>query len=186
MADGYSLPPVWACAPERYRQVPRLGVLNVTPEPRLRGVARWGRSLMTYEIKRLQYQDLDRIYPELEMHAIGCITTDRAHWMDVMQGSPWAIDEQSGVFLSHLPGVRLDAAYRYLFGMPGGVAILRMEAYCLFAVLYLSPGLRNRMLEVQANVRDVFRAVGMLIDGTTDENDELAVPNAQLKDVDNA
>lgn len=138
---------------------------------------------MTYEIKRLQYQDLDRIYPEAEKQAIGRITTDRAHWMGAMQGSPWAIDEQSGVFLSHLPGVRLDAAYRYLFGMPGGVAILRMQAYCLFTILYLSPGLRDRMDEVQANVRDVFKAAGMLIDGTTDENDELAVPNAQVQNL---
>lgn len=141
---------------------------------------------MTYEIKRIHHQDLDRIYPEAEKQAIGRVTTDKAHWMGVMQGSPWAIDEQSGVFLTHLPGVRLDAAYRYLFGMPGGVAILRMEAYCLFAVLYISPSLRHRIDEVQANVRDVFKAAGMLINGTTDENDEFAVPNAQLKGLNSA
>lgn len=144
------------------------------------------RALMTYEIKRLQYQDLDRIYPEAEKQAIGRVTAEKAHWMSVMQGSPWAIDEQSGVFLAHLPGVRLDAAYRYLFGMPGGVALLRMESYCLFTVLYLSPGLRDRKDEMQANVRDVFKAAGMLIDATTDENNELAVPNAQLKNLSTA
>lgn len=77
--------------------------------------------------------------------------------------------------------VRLDSANRYLLGMPGGVAILRKEAYCLFAVLCLSPGLRDRMDEVQSHVRDVFRSAGEFIDGTTDENDEFAVQNATIK-----
>ncbi len=139
---------------------------------------------MPYEIKSLQNDDLDRIYPEAEKQAIGRVTTEKAHLMGVLQGSPWAIDEQSGVFLTHLPGVRLDAAYRYLFGMPGGVAILRMVGYCSFTVLYLSPSLRQRINDVQANVRDVFRATGMLIDGTTDANDEFAVPDAQLTNLD--
>jgi len=137
---------------------------------------------MSYEIKPLKYEDLDRIYPEAEKDAIGRITVEKRHWPQDMYRAPWAIDEQTGVFLAWIPSVRLDAACRYLFGMPGGVAILRMEAYCLFAVLYLSPGLRNRMNEVQANVRDVFRSAGEFIDGTVDENDPFAVPNAQLKD----
>lgn len=136
---------------------------------------------MTYQIKPLKYEDLDRIYLEAEKDEIGRITVEKRHWPQDMFRAPWAVDEQTGVFLSWIPSVRLDAANRYLFGMPGGVAILRMEAYCLFAVLYLSPGLRDRMDEVRANVRDVFRAAGMFIDGTTDENDAFAVPNAQIK-----
>ncbi len=138
---------------------------------------------MPYEIKPLRYEDLDRIYPEAEKDAIGRTTVEKRNWPQDMFRAPWAVDERSGVFLAWIPSVRLDPASRYLFGMPGGVAILRMEAYCLFSVLYLSPGLRHRVDEVQANVRDVFKAAGMLLDGTTDENDELAVPNAQLKNL---
>lgn len=136
---------------------------------------------MTYEIKKLQYQDLDRIYPEAEKDGIGRFTTEKRHWPQDMYGGAWAVDEQTGVFLAYIPCERLDAARRYLFGMPGGVAILRMQAYCLFTVLYLSPSLRDRWDEVQANVRDVFKAAGEFIDGTTDENDAFAVPNAQIK-----
>ena len=136
---------------------------------------------MTYEIKKLKYEDLDRIYPEAEKEAIGRITTEKRFWPRDMYGGSWAIDEQTGVFLAYIPSVRLDAANRYVFGMPGGVALLRKEAYCLFSALYLSPGLSDRMAEVQANVRDIFRAAGELIDGRTDENDEFAVPNAQIK-----
>jgi hypothetical protein len=136
---------------------------------------------MAFELKKLKYEDLDRIYPEAEKEAIGRITTEKRYWPKDMYQAPWAIDEKTGVFLAWIPGVRLDAAERYLFGMPGGVALLRMEAYCLFSILYLSPGLRDHMDEVQANVRDVFRAAGEFIDGTTDENDCFAVPNAQIK-----
>jgi hypothetical protein len=92
---------------------------------------------MTYEIKKLKYEDLNRIYPEAEKEAIGRITVDRDHWMEAMQDSPWIVDEQAGVFLSFLPGVRLDAAWRYLFGMPGGVALIRAEGYCLYSFLYV-------------------------------------------------
>lgn len=138
---------------------------------------------MTYEIKKLQYQDLDRIYPEAEKEALGRIIVEKRHWPQDMFRAPWAVDERSGVFLAWIPSERLDAANRYLFGMPGGVAILRMQAYCLFTVLYLSPSLRDRWDEVQANVRDVFKAAGEFIDGTTDENDAFAVPNAQIKNL---
>jgi hypothetical protein len=141
---------------------------------------------MSYEIKPLRYEDLDRIYPEAEKDAIGRITNEKRHWPQDMYGGAWAVDEQTGVFLAYIPCVRLDPARRYLFGIPGGVAILRMEAYCLFAVLYLSPGLRDRMDEVQTHVRDVFRAVGEFIDGTTDENDAFAVPNARIKNLNSA
>ena len=86
------------------------------------------------------------------------------------------------MFLAWIPSERLDAANRYLFGMPGGVAILRMQAYCLFTVLYLSRSLRDRWDEVQANVRDVFKAAGEFIDGTTDENDASPSPT-QIKNL---
>lgn len=135
---------------------------------------------MTYEIKRLTYADLDRIYPETEKEEIGRITVEKHHWPQDMFCAPWAIDEETGVFLAWIPSVRLDPANRYLIGMPGGVAILRTEGYCLYSILYLSPDLRNRMDEVRTNIRDVFSAAGEFIDGTTDAKDAFAVPNAQI------
>nr|WP_316640418.1 hypothetical protein [uncultured Roseateles sp.] len=137
---------------------------------------------MSYEIKPLKYEDLDRVYPEEEKDAIGRITKDRQNWMQCMHGSNWAVDEQTGVFLTHLPGVRLDAAYRYLFGMPGGVALIRNEGYCLYSFLYVSPSLLDRMEEVKNRIREIFKMAGVEIDGVTDEESVFAVPNAQFED----
>ena len=134
---------------------------------------------MNYEIKPFKQEDLDRIYPEVESEAISRITEKKKNWMQYVQGSNWIVN---GVFLTHLPGVRLDAAYRYLFGMPGGVALIRNEGYCLYSFLYVSPGLLGRIEEVKEKIREIFKIAGVEINGVTDQESIFAVPNAQFKD----
>ena len=138
---------------------------------------------MDYEIKRVKHEDLDRIYPDGEDEAISKFTHAKRHWPQDMHHISWAINEQSGVFLMALPMMRVDVANRYIFGMPGGVALIRQEKYCLYSLLYVSPGLQRRVDEVKDRIREIFKMAGEAIDGTTDENSSFAVPNAQFTDL---
>lgn len=136
---------------------------------------------MTYVIKPVRHEDLDQLYPVGEEKAIGLHTLHKNAWPQDMHNHKWARDDQTGIFLMGLPMERLDANFRYLFGMPGGVALIRQEGHCLYSFLYVSPGLSGRMEEVKAHIREIFKLVGWFIDGTTDESDVFAVPNAQFK-----
>ena len=137
---------------------------------------------MSYVIKNLKHEDLDRIYPPAEDEAISMFTHAKRQWPQDMHGLPWAIDEGTDTFLVLLPRLRIDVARRYLFGMPGGVVLIRFEKYCLYSFLYVSPGLQGQLDEVKRRIRDIFKMAGTNIDGTTHENSTFAVPNAQFKD----
>jgi hypothetical protein len=138
---------------------------------------------MTYEIKRVKHEDLDRIYPEGEDDAISKFTHAKRHWPQDMHQMPWAVDEQLGVFLLKLPIMRDDTSRRYLFGMSGGVALIRQESYSTYSFLYVSPSLTSRIEEVKSRIREILRMAGEAIDGTTDEKSSFSVPNAKFKEI---
>ncbi len=137
---------------------------------------------MAYVIKNLKPEDLDQIYPPAEDEAISMFTYAKRQWPQDMHGLPWAIDEGTGTFLLRLPRLRIDVARRYMFGMPGGVAMIRFEKYCLYSFLYISPSLQSHLGDVTVRIRDTFKMAGEEIDGTSDKNSTFAVPNAQFKD----
>jgi len=134
---------------------------------------------MTFAIKPIRYEDLDQIYAH-DDEQISKFTYKKRSWPQDMHGKNWAIDESMCTFLLWLPWTRDDTTNRYLFGTRDGVALLREERYCLFSFMYVSPVLVNRMNEVQSLIREAFKVAGEIFDGTTDENDPSAVPNAQF------
>jgi hypothetical protein len=135
---------------------------------------------MAFVIKPLRHEDLDRIYPAGEEEQIKKFTYAKRHWPQDMHGHRWAIDEDTGAFLLRLPMSKDDVGMRYLFGCPTGRVLLRKEGYCLYSFLYVAPSLGTQMDDVKGQIRNAFRAAGEWIDGTTDEHDDRAVPNAQL------
>jgi hypothetical protein len=137
---------------------------------------------MTYEIRQVKYEDLDRIYPQEEDSSIGRVTYAKREWPQDMHHLSWAVDDANGIFLLSLPMVRLDAAKRYMFGMPGGIAVVRNEGYCLFRFLYVSPGLMGRIDDVKTHIREIFKISGLLIGDSINTDSMFAVPDAQFKD----
>lgn len=135
---------------------------------------------MAFVIKPLRHEDLDQIYPVGEEEQIGKIAYAKRDWPQDMHGHTWAIDEQTRTFLLQLPATREGLFWRYLFGFDGGVALLRKERYCLYSFMYVSPKLMTQIDEVKSLIREVFKMAGEFIDGTTDESDTAAVPNAQF------
>lgn len=136
---------------------------------------------MAFVIKKIQQEDLDRLYPDSEADKIKRFTYPKDKYPAVRGGWTWAIDDEQNVFLTQLPiKSRDDYIWKYLFGCDGGIAVIKKERYCLFSFLYLSPSLIHRIDEVKILIRDAFKSAGELIDGTTDENNDLAVPHAEF------
>lgn len=139
---------------------------------------------MTFVIRSVQADDVDRIYPDSEAAQIYRFTylkdyKDYHHFAG-RPGRLMVVDNERHAFLLMLPDTREDSSYRYLFGCGDGVAVLKKKSYCLFSFLYVSSSLLPRMAEVRTLIREAFAAAGELIDGTTDANDDAAVPDAQF------
>lgn len=135
---------------------------------------------MEFVIKPVKQEDLDRIYPEAEDAQIGKFTHRKREWPESMHHANWAVDERSGAFLLELPLSREDGSMKYLFGLDGGVAIIRNESYCLFSFLYVSDSLLDRMDHVKDLVREAFRVSGLMMDGKSADKGPDAVPFAQF------
>jgi hypothetical protein len=135
---------------------------------------------MVFAIKPIRHEDLDRIYPEGEDDLISKFIYAKREWPQDMHHARWIVDDQANVFLLWLPLTREDSGMRYLFGTPGGVALIRKERYCLYSFIYISQGLISRTEEVKAMIRDIFKMAGEFIDGKADVDDTFSVPNAQF------
>lgn len=136
---------------------------------------------MGFVVKNLTEQDFDFIYSLLEKENIAGLTRGRWEWTAPEIGRErWAVDRDSGAFLWGFPLHRDSAHFRYLFGMEGGAVIIKSEGYCLFSVEYVSENLKNRSADFMKLTRDAFKVSGKFIDGTSDEKDISAVPDARF------
>lgn len=70
---------------------------------------------------------------------------------------------------------------RYLFAFRQGAMRLLKRGYCRFSVEYASTPMDGLEGEIETLIKDAFRVGGELIDGTTDPNDEMAVPDLTLE-----
>lgn len=135
---------------------------------------------MNFVIKPVRHEDLERIYPETEDVHIGRFTHRKRDWPENMHHANWAVDEGSGAFLLELPLSREDSGMKYLFGLDGGLAIIRNESYCLFSFLYISDSLSSRMDDVKDLIREAFRVSGLMMNGRSVDKGPDAVPCAQF------
>lgn len=138
---------------------------------------------MTFVIKPIQTEDIGRIYPGSEAEKIYGFTfaKDYKDYLRfVERREVWAVDDDRNAFLLMLPLTREDSSYRYLFGCGDGVAVLKMESYCLFSFLYISSSLLPRLEEAKTLIREAFAVGGYLIDQEMAKTAVFAVPDAQF------
>lgn len=120
---------------------------------------------------------LDRAFPE-NFSVFHYTDYDEARLVELIHH--WAYDEARDAFLISTGYSRHLAGFRYVFGWRGGVAILKMEGYCLFSFVYVSEALLPCLEDAKMLIAEALRIGGIYLQGNEESSEVNRVPHADF------